>query len=167
LTRVVQIADYDPRWPELFDREAARIRRTLGDRVLRLEHAGSTSVPGLPAKPVIDIVLAVANSADEAAYLPALESAGYTLRIREPEWHEHRMLNGPDTAVNLHIFSEGCPEVDRMIRFRDWLRTHGADRDLYASTKLSLAAQDWNSVQDYADAKTDVIEKILAKTGGL
>lgn len=131
--------------------------------MLLLQHAGSTSVPGLPAKPVIDIVLVVANSADEPAYLPALEAAGYTLRIREPEWHEHRMLNGPDTAVNLHVFSEGCTEVERMIRFRDRLRTNETDRALYAATKLSLAGQDWNSVQDYADAKTSVIAKILEK----
>ena len=87
-----------------------------------LEHTGSTSVPGLAAKPIIDITLAVPDSSDEDAYAPALEAAGYVLRIREPDWHEHRVFKGPDTNVNLHVFSDGCPEIDRMLRFRDWLR---------------------------------------------
>ncbi|MEO8246283.1 MAG: GrpB family protein, partial [Chloroflexota bacterium] len=120
----VELAEYDPRWPELFAHEAARIRDALGDRVLRLEHAGSTSVPGLAAKPRIDIIMEVADSADEPAYVPTLEAAGYTLRIREPEWHEHRVLKGPDTDVNLHVFSRGSPETTRMVAFRDWLRSH-------------------------------------------
>ncbi len=132
---------------------------------MRIEHAGSTSVPGLVAKPVIDIVLVVSDSADESAYLPALESAGYSLRIREPNWYEHRMFKGPDTDVNLHVFSLGCPEVERMLLFRDWLRGSPADRDLYARTKLKLAEQEWEHVQDYADAKTAVVEEILARAG--
>jgi GrpB-like predicted nucleotidyltransferase (UPF0157 family) len=157
------LAGYDPKWPGLFDREADRIRTALGIRVLRIEHAGSTAVPGLAAKPVIDIILVVSDSADEIAYLPALESAGYTLRIREPDWHEHRMFKGPDTDVNLHVFSLGCPEVDRMLMFRDWLRGNPADRDLYARAKLKLAQQEWEHVQNYADAKTSVIEEILTR----
>jgi GrpB-like predicted nucleotidyltransferase (UPF0157 family) len=159
----ISIVDYDPQWPELFRREADRIRATLGPRVLGLEHTGSTSVPGLAAKPIIDMTLVVARSADEAAYVPALENAGYVLRIREPEWHEHRMFKGPETDVNLHVFSSGCPEIDRILLFRDWLRTHAADRDLYAGTKLALARKEWNDVQDYADAKTTVIEEILGR----
>ncbi len=159
----IQVVDYDPRWPELFRREADRIRATLGERVVRLEHTGSTSVPGLSAKPNVDITLVVADSADEAAYQPALEGAGYVLRIREPEWHEHRMFKGPDTAVNLHVFSNGCPEIDRILLFRDWLRAHPADRDLYARTKLELARRKWNCVDDYAVAKTAVIAEILSR----
>jgi GrpB-like predicted nucleotidyltransferase (UPF0157 family) len=120
-------------------------------------------VPGLAAKPIIDMTLVVASSADEAAYVPALEGAGYALRIREPGWHEHRMFNGPDTDVNLHIFSSGCPEVDRILLFRDWLRTHAADRELYARTKLSLSQREWETVDDYARAKTAVIEEILVR----
>jgi GrpB-like predicted nucleotidyltransferase (UPF0157 family) len=148
---------YDPRWPELFTREADKIRSVLGSRVLGIEHAGSTSVPGLAAKPIIDLLLVVANSAGEEAYAPALEAAGYVLRIREPHWYEHRMFKGPDTDINLHIFSFGCPEIDRMLLFRDWLRENAADRELYAGTKLALAQQEWEDVQDYADAKTAVV----------
>ena len=117
----VQIADYHPEWPRLFEREAERIRRVLGNRVLLLEHVGSTSVPGLAAKPRIDILLVVADSADESAYIPPLEAAAYVLHIRESDWYEHRLFKGPDTAINLHVFSDGCPEIDRMRIFRDWL----------------------------------------------
>jgi GrpB-like predicted nucleotidyltransferase (UPF0157 family) len=159
----IHIVDYDPRWPDLFEREAERIRRVLGRRALRIEHAGSTSVPGLAAKPIIDILLGVAESSDEAAYVPAMEAAGYMLRIREADWYEHRMFKGPDADINLHVFSVGCPEIDRMLTLRDWLRANPADRDLYARTKLALARQEWKYVQNYADAKTAVIEEILAR----
>lgn len=130
---------------------------------MRIEHAGSTSVPGLCAKPVIDIVLAVADSADENSYAPALQSAGYSLRIREPDWYEHRLFQGSNTEVNLHVFSFECPEIDRMLMFRDWLRNNGSDRELYASTKLTLAQQEWEQVQHYADAKSAIVEEILSR----
>jgi GrpB-like predicted nucleotidyltransferase (UPF0157 family) len=159
----ILIVEYDRRWPELFVREAARIRTLLGNRALRIEHVGSTAVPGLAAKPVIDVLLEVAESADEAAYVPALESGGYALHIREPNWHEHRMFKGPDREINLHVFSRGCPEIERMLKFRDWLRQNAADRELYARTKLALARKEWKSVQDYADAKTAVVEEIIAR----
>src|SRR5579872_3174941 len=102
LTGPIQIDDYNPEWPALFEREAMRIRAALGDRVVLLEHVGSTSVPGLAAKPRIDILLIVPNSADEPSYVPALEAVGYVLRIREPDWHEHRVFKGPDMDINLH-----------------------------------------------------------------
>jgi GrpB-like predicted nucleotidyltransferase (UPF0157 family) len=164
-TRRVEILDYDPEWPRLYEREETRIREALGDRVLRLEHVGSTSVPGLPAKPVIDIVLEVRDSTDEQAYVPSLEAAGYRLQIREPDWFEHRLFKGPDTNVNLHVFSEGCDEVHAMIRFRDRLRGDGGERELYASAKRELAAREWKYVQQYADAKTAVVREILGRTG--
>ena len=163
LTAPIEIQNYDPAWPELYAMEAARVRRVLGDRVTRLEHAGSTSVPGLPAKKIIDMVLEVADSADEPAYAPALEAVGYVLRIREPDWFEHRLFKGPDTNVNLHTFSAGCPETGRMLLFRDWLRANAADRDYYAATKRELARRDWKYVQQYADAKSGVVAEIMAR----
>ena len=159
----IVIVEYDPRWPELFAREGARIRTLLGSRAVRIEHVGSTAVPGLAAKPVIDVLLEIAESADEAAYVPALESGGYVLRLREPNWHEHRMFKGPDTDINLHVFSRSCPEIDRMLLFRDWLRHNAADRELYARTKLALARKAWRDVQEYADAKTAVVEEIISR----
>jgi GrpB-like predicted nucleotidyltransferase (UPF0157 family) len=162
----IQIVDYDSEWPRLFVREAERIQATLGNRVLLIEHVGSTSVPGLAAKPKIDILLVVADSADEEAYIPALEAAAYILRIREPDWHKHRILKGPDTDINLHVFSSGCPEIHRMLHFRDWLRSNETDRRLYERTKRDLARLDWKYVQNYADAKTAVVEEILARARG-
>jgi GrpB-like predicted nucleotidyltransferase (UPF0157 family) len=166
LTKPIEIREYDHEWPVLYARDEARIRSLLGARVVRIEHAGSTSVPGLPAKPIVDIVLEVPSSADEASYVPDLEAGGYPLTIREPEWFEHRLFKGPDTNVNLHVFSAGCEEVDRMLRFRDRLRTHEADRELYAAAKRDLAAQDWKYVQQYADAKTAVVLEIMSRAGG-
>ena len=162
-TGPIHLAEPDPTWPALFEREADGIRAALGPAALTIEHAGSTSVPGLAAKPVIDIVLVVADSSDEAAYIAPLEAAGYMLRIREPDWHEHRMLKGPNANINLHVFSDGCPEIDRMPRFRDWLRDHADDRERYEALKRELAARDWPDVEDYADAKTEVVEEILAR----
>lgn len=162
----IVLADYDPEWPRLFEREAAQVRMALGERVLVLEHAGSTSVPGLAAKPRIDMVLVIADSADEPAYVPDLEAAGYVLRIREPEWYEHRMFNRPERAVNLHVFTAGCPEIGRMLLFRDWLRSHPDDRVLYERTKRELVRQEWKYTQNYADAKTAVVEEILARARG-
>jgi GrpB-like predicted nucleotidyltransferase (UPF0157 family) len=159
----IHLADYDPVWPALFEREDRRIRAALGAKVLLLEHAGSTSVPGLAAKPVIDMVLVVADSSDETAYVPELEAAGYVLRIREPDWNEHRLFKGPDTNVNLHTFSEGCEEVTTMLAFRDWLQTNDEDRALYASAKRELAAREWKHVQNYADAKSEVVREIVAR----
>jgi GrpB-like predicted nucleotidyltransferase (UPF0157 family) len=162
-TEPVVLVEYDPEWPRLYAREEARIREALGETALQVEHAGSTSIPALAAKPVIDIVLVVPDSADEAAYVPALEVAGYVLRIREPHWFEHRALKGIDPRVNLHVFSAGCPEVDRMLLFRDHLRRDARDRDLYERTKRELAQREWKYVQHYADAKSDVVEEILER----
>jgi GrpB-like predicted nucleotidyltransferase (UPF0157 family) len=166
LSERIAIVDYDPGWPQLFRQEADKVRSILKERALRIEHIGSTSVPGLPAKPVIDMLLTVSDSADEPAYVPALQAAGYTLRIRELDWYEHRMFNGPGTDINLHVFSAGCPEIDRMLMFRDWLREHPEDRDLYARAKRDLARKEWKYVQNYADAKTAIVAQIMARACG-
>lgn len=134
-------------------KEALRLHAVLGDKILQMKHMGSTSVPGLCAKPVIDILMVVEGSADERSHVPALEAAGYRLVIREPEWFEHRMFKGHDIDINFLVFSRGTSEVQRMLRFRDWLRANKAHRDRYAQVKWQLAQQTWRHVQDYADAK--------------
>ena len=168
----VLVVDPDPIWPDLFEKDRVAITSALGATGLAVEHVGSTSVPGLPAKPVIDVLLLVPDSADEPAYLPALLTAGYHLRVREPDWLEHRVVarrvaDGDPHDVNVHVFSPGAAdrEVARMRMFRDWLRTHPEDRDRYAATKRQLASRPWRYVQDYADAKTEVVEAILALAG--
>lgn len=163
LHSTIYLGPYDPNWPSRFALLAKRVRRALGDKVLQLEHVGSTSVPGLSAKPVIDMVLAVADSADEPSYVPPLEEQGFVLRLREPDWFEHRMLKAPDIEANVHVFSEGCEEIGRMLTFRDWLREQEADRILYEKTKRALAARTWKYTQNYADAKSEVIQEILAR----
>jgi GrpB-like predicted nucleotidyltransferase (UPF0157 family) len=161
----IHLADYDPAWPDLFEREAARIRRVLGDRIVLLEHVGSTAVPGLAAKSIIDILLVVPDSSEEPAYVPPLVATGYRLVIREPEWFEHRVFKGPDTNVNMHVFSPGSPEIERMLGFRDWLRTHDDERRRYEDAKRELSTRTWQYVQNYADAKTEVVEGIIARAG--
>jgi len=161
----ITLVDYDPEWPSLFEREDRRIRAALGDTILLLEHTGSTSVPGLAAKPCIDMTMIVPDSSDESSYVPALEAAGYIVWIREPDWDEHRVFKGPDTNVLLHVFSPGSSEVERMVGFRDWLRTHDDDRDLYLRTKRELAAREWKYVQNYADAMSAVVVEIIARAG--
>ena len=159
----ITLVEYDHAWPENFAREAKRIKAALGERALMVEHIGSTSVPGLVAKPIIDILLVVADSAHEPSYVPALEAVGYVLRIREPDWHEHRLFKGQDTNINLHVFTQGSEEIRRVLLLRDWLRTNEADRELYARSKRSLASRKWKYVQNYADAKSEVVERILER----
>jgi len=163
LDNKVELVPADPSWSGQYAAEAAVVRAALGDVALELHHVGSTSVPRLSAKPVIDMVLVVERSAAESVYLPALAGAGYALRIREPDWFEHRLLRRELPEVNLHVFSSGCPEVDRMLAFRNWLREHDSDRSLYEQAKQALAQRKWQYLQHYADAKTAVIEEILLR----
>lgn len=163
LNDTIYLAPYNPAWPAMFSELADRVRDALSEQALLLEHVGSTSVEGLSAKPIIDMLLAVADSSQETTYLPPLEATRFTLRRREPEWFEHRLLKSTDIKANLHVFSRGCPEIDRMLAFRDWLRANPEDRLLYEDAKRKLAAQTWGFVQDYADAKTEIVEEILGR----
>ena len=144
----VVLSEYDEAWPKLFEQLRERIVEVLGPRAIEVHHAGSTSVPGLLAKPVIDIVLVVADPAHEPDYAPLLATAGFALHAREPEWWEHRIFKLSSPRVNLHVFGPDCPEVTRMLAFRDHLRSDAADRLLYERTKRALAAHSWNRVQD-------------------
>jgi GrpB-like predicted nucleotidyltransferase (UPF0157 family) len=162
----IHLAPYDGSWPVQYAALASRIREGLAGRVCVLEHVGSTAVPGLSAKPAIDIVLAVPDSTDEASYVPQLEQRDFRFGIREPDWFEHRLLKGRDVACNLHVFSAGCAEVARMLAFRDRLRVSAEDRTTYEQTKRALARRTWEQIQDYADAKSDVVRKILARAPG-
>ena len=159
----INLAPYDPNWPSMFSRIAAKVRAALSERALLLEHVGSTAIRGLSAKPIIDMVLAVEDPTDEAFYAPPLEARGFVLRIREPDWFQHRLLKSHDIESNLHVFSAGCAEIERMLAFRDWLRAHDDDRRLYERTKVALAARTWRHVQNYADAKSDIVREILER----
>lgn len=159
--REIKLVDFDPDWRKKFETHARVIAGVLGGSALRVEHIGSTSVPALAAKPIIDILVVVPDSRNESAYLPQLEAAGYVLRVREPDWNEHRMFRTPQKDVHIHIYSAGCPEIQRNLTFRDRLRRNIADRRRYEQTKRELAAEEWVDMNAYADAKTGVIESIL------
>jgi len=155
----VTIVDYDPDWPGRYDRLAADIRTALGAKVLEIDHVGSTSVPELPAKDIIDIVLTVADPTAEDDYIPALTGIGYELTVREPSFHEHRCLRLPEPRVNLHVFGPDSPETIRMRMFRDWLRTHPDDRIRYEEAKKS-AIPGGGHVMDYNRRKQDMVREI-------
>ena len=158
--RSIVLADYDPAWADRFAAVSAGLHEVLGGLILAVEHVGSTSVPGLAAKPIIDIDLLLADTADESRYVPALEQAGYWLVLREPWWFGHRMLVDTAEDVHLHVWPEGAPEPVRHRLFRDWLRAHPADRELYASVKRQLARDQRG---DYTLAKSEVIDEIFAR----
>ena len=161
--RPVAVVEYDPAWPARYALEAARIHAALGGRERLLEHIGSTAVPGLAAEPVVDILLVVDDPADEASYVPALETIGYELRIREPAWYQHRMLRTAARDAHLHVLPPDSPEIQSYLLLRDRLRSDVADRELYAATKIRLATGDWPTVDHYAEAKSQVVEAIIAR----
>jgi GrpB-like predicted nucleotidyltransferase (UPF0157 family) len=158
----VRLAEYDPAWPARFAARAAELRAVLGDRARLVEHVGSTSVPGLAAKPTIDILVGVDDPDDEPAYLPDLEAAGYDLRVREPG---HRCLRIEEPLVNLHIYASGDPEVREVLLFRDRLRADPTDRKRYEDAKRALADREWRDMNYYAEAKQPVIHAILNRAG--
>jgi GrpB-like predicted nucleotidyltransferase (UPF0157 family)/RimJ/RimL family protein N-acetyltransferase len=159
----IRLVEYDPSWPAKFRQHAAVMEDRLCGAALQIEHIGSTAVPGLAAKAKIDVLLVVPDSADEASYVPQMEAAGYVLLVREPDFHEHRMFSTPELDVNIHVVSRGCTEIERWLTFRDRLRSDEGDRRLYEDEKRALALHVWPNTDAYARAKTEVIERILAR----
>jgi GrpB-like predicted nucleotidyltransferase (UPF0157 family) len=160
--RPVVVVDYDPDWPARFELERERIRRALGPFARRIEHVGSTAVPGLAAKPIVDLAVGVDDPPDESIRA-AMEAAGYELRVDEPG---HRMFRTPERDVQVHVWPDSDPEIDRHLCFRDRLREDSEDRVAYAQLKLELAAREWEDVNEYAQAKSDLIDAIIARAGG-
>lgn len=155
----VEIVPYNVAWPERYQAVAERVLAALGGAVLDIEHVGSTAVEGLSAKDVIDIDLTVADPSDEQTYVPALETCGFILTIREPSFHQHRCLTLVTPRTNLHVFGPGCPESIRLRMFRDWLCTHPEDRALYEKAKRS-AIPGGGHVMDYNARKQYVVREI-------
>lgn len=156
----LELHSYDARWPSRYLEHRQRIRDALAAVDIEIEHIGSTSVPGLAAKPIIDIVVTVDDITAEKAYLDALLDAGYELRVREPG---HRLVRTPSRDVHVHLFERGDPAVDEYLLLRDHLRSHADDRALYERTKRTLLSKRWDDMNDYADAKTDIIVAIKAR----
>jgi GrpB-like predicted nucleotidyltransferase (UPF0157 family) len=158
--RAITIADYDPSWPARFEAEHARVRDALCARAIRIEHIGSTAVPGLAAKPIIDLLATVADPDDETVSVPALTAVGYELRVRELG---HRMFRTAERDVHVHVWGDDDPAVTRYVRFRDRLRRSAEDRQTYEQLKRDLARRHWSDMNHDADAKGSVIEEILAR----
>ncbi|HVV23042.1 MAG TPA: GrpB family protein [Pseudonocardiaceae bacterium] len=156
---VVELVPYNPEWPARYAALAEDIHAALGATALDTEHVGSTSVPGLAAKDIIDIDLMVTDPADEDSYIPPLEAIGYTLTVREPSWHQHRCLTRAAPKANLHVFGPDCPETIRHRMFRDWLTAHPEDRELYERAKRA-AIPGGGPMMAYNARKQDVIREI-------
>ena len=177
LPTTIELVEYDPEWPTQARDVSERLGELLGVRAIRVDHVGSTAVEGLPAKPVIDIDLTVADSADEAGYVSTLQDAGFVLTVREPWWHEHRLFRGGrraddrvaptdgGPATNIHVFGPDSPELIKHLVFRNWLRSSESDRKLYADAKRAAAAaqQEHDAVMDYNVRKQAVILEIYER----
>jgi GrpB-like predicted nucleotidyltransferase (UPF0157 family) len=163
----ILIAEYDPAWPARFAQEEHRLREALGPLALRVEHVGSTSVPDLAGKPVIDIQVSVANLSTLAPYQRPLESIGYTLATI-PFPYFHRPSDWPHTH-HVHLREAGSRDELRTLAFRDWLRSHPDDRNAYELLKRALAVDaDTNSAEGrfrYSDAKTQFIRAVEHRAG--
>jgi GrpB-like predicted nucleotidyltransferase (UPF0157 family) len=162
----VELVEHDPAWLQRFSSHAQRIRAALGEAARRVEHIGSTAVPGLAAKPIIDILLVVDDPADEASYLPELKVAGYELRVREADFDEHRMLRTPTRDVHIHVFPPWSSEIDRYLTLREHLRASPPARAAYETRKRELANREWPTMDHYARAKSTFIEVLIAEAGG-
>jgi GrpB-like predicted nucleotidyltransferase (UPF0157 family) len=166
---VSSVFAYDAIWPLQFDRIKSIVRMVLGPLAQSIDHVGSTSIPGLQAKPIIDIDLVVADSSDEAAYLPSLQAAGFRLIAREPDWEEHRCMTFSSPNANVHVFTPGAIERARHLVFRDWLISHGDDREAYGDLESGLAGQGFG-FGDYNGSKAgflyEVYEKAFAADAG-
>jgi GrpB-like predicted nucleotidyltransferase (UPF0157 family) len=158
--REIVIVEYDPSWPARFESERARVQQALGARAKRIEHVGSTAVPGLAAKPIVDLLVTVEDPNDETASVPAMTAVGYEPRVREPG---HRMFRTPERDVHVHVWGDADPEVTRYLRFRDHLRRSAVDRQAYEQLKRELARREWSDMNHYADAKGPLIDEILAR----
>lgn len=156
----VGLHEYDGRWPEIFEQHRRRIADAVSPASVDIEHIGSTSVPGLAAKPIVDIAVAVADITTEEHYLDGLLAAGYELRVREPG---HRLVRTPERDIHVHIYERGNAAIDEYLLLRNHLRSDAADRALYESTKRALMTQQWDDMNAYADAKTGVILEIKAR----
>lgn len=159
--RTIVLVPYRQEWPETFRLHRERIAAALGSGALGIDHIGSTAVPGLDAKPIVDMLIVVTDSADEDSYLPAMENCGYALRVREPDFEEHRMFRTPERDVHVHVLSEGSPEIERYLRFRDALRATPFLRARYQELKRSLAAQGPQDMNGYARAKSEFVDAII------
>lgn len=162
----LEVVPADPSWPAQFALVKSRIEAALGSQVTAVDHVGSTSVPDMIAKPVIDIDVTVANIQDESTYALALEDAGFQFILRDPSWNQHRLFYGYEPPANVHVFGPESKELIRHAAMRDWLKEHPEDRKIYADIKIKAskeAIENGEDVNQYNDRKSAVLQEILAR----
>ena len=157
--REIKVIPYSPDWPKRFEKEKQKIQAALGRYVEYIDHIGSTAVPGLSAKPIIDIQVSVADPDDESKLLLQMQKQGYVLRVREKG---RRMFRTPELDVHIHVCKVSSDWERRHLLFRDWLRHDSADRKAYQKLKERLAKEDWRTMNHYAGAKSDLIREITS-----
>lgn len=162
----LEVVDYDPNWPAQYEALRARIAAAMGPAALSISHVGSTCVPGLAAKPVIDIDIIVADIRDESTYVPALEKAGFQFLLREPDWYEHRLFVSYNPSANIHIWTPTSGQITRHSAFTAWLKAHPEDLEKYAQAKRDAckeAQEHGETVNQYADRKNAVLKEVMTR----
>jgi GrpB-like predicted nucleotidyltransferase (UPF0157 family) len=165
-----EVKEYDPQWPELYKKEAEDIKNLLGDKITRIEHIGSTSIPGLASKPIIDIAIEVPTSEDAEAIIESLQTLGYPDaqegHNKDVSTERHLLRKGTPTQFHLSIcYKDKGSFLERQILFRDYLREHDEDRDAYTALKRDLIQKDPTGKGEYIENKTDFVMRILKKAG--
>jgi GrpB-like predicted nucleotidyltransferase (UPF0157 family) len=162
---VVRLVEYDARWPALFAAERQRIRDRCGARSPRIEHVGGTSIPGMCAKPVVDMAAGHPRDASPGDFVAALEQAGYEHRGERGVPGRQFFRRGQPRAYHLHLVEEGGPLWREYLAFRDYLRAHPADARRFADVKRALAARFPRDREAYMNAKSSYVQQILRRAG--
>jgi GrpB-like predicted nucleotidyltransferase (UPF0157 family)/predicted GNAT family N-acyltransferase len=166
LKRIIKIVPYQSNWPEMFEAEAKLIQQALGSTCIAIHHIGSTSVPGLCAKPIIDILPVVKNIQEVDGATKAMEQLGYEAKGEFGIAFRRYFQKGKETRTfNVHVYEEGDPEINRYLKFRDWMRTHEEDARAYAQLKMELAEKFPEDILQYTSGKDAFIAAVDAKDG--
>jgi GrpB-like predicted nucleotidyltransferase (UPF0157 family)/N-acetylglutamate synthase-like GNAT family acetyltransferase len=166
VTRVIEVVPYNPKWPQLFEAEAALIKEALGDNCIAIHHIGSTSIPGLSAKPIIDILPVVKDILGVDTRTKFMEDLGYLAKGEYGMAFRRFFQKGTDVKThNVHVYEEGDPEINRYLKFRDWMRSHPDDREAYATLKLELSAKFPHDILSYCNGKDAFVASIDTKDG--
>lgn len=162
MTRIIEVVPHNPSWTHQYALEAALMRAIFGETILAIHHIGSTAIPGIKAKPVIDIMIAVKDIAAVEAYHPAMVAAGYTPRGEAgvPNRRFFRKDTNGLRSHHVHIYPQGDPNLARQLNFRDYLRAHPAEAQTYSQLKEKLAAEFRTDSVRYTEGKTDFVERI-------
>lgn len=160
---MIEIVPYNPNWPNLYEAEAIKIKKALGNNCISIHHIGSTSIPGIPAKPIIDIMPIVINIKSVDLNNFNMQQLGYD--IKGEYGFILRRYFVKENAYNVHVFERSNPEIERFLKFRDWMRHHPIDRDAYATLKKKLAQQFLNDMTSYSFGKEEFVALIDEKAG--